>query len=86
MAIQTPAVTLQEHLIEKGFRSIELCDDQDDHMVTITHYTLSKSDKPSENPDPCLMYKWYDLAGEEAVEILQKWIDQTAIHPDPRTL
>jgi hypothetical protein len=86
MAKKSPAIKLQEELLEKGFRSIELCDDQDDHMVTITHYSLSKRDKPSENPDPCLMYKWFSLGSDEAVEILEKWMDQTAIHPDPRSL
>jgi hypothetical protein len=86
MSVKKEAVKLQNELLEKGFRSIERCDDHDDYMVTITHYSLSKSDKPSENTELCFLYKWFDLGSEEAVEILEKWMDQSTIYPDPRSL
>jgi len=86
MAKVSPAVNLQKELLEKGFRSIEFCDDQDDGMVTISHYFLTKEKGPSQNTDSCLIRKWYDLEGEEAVQILEKWMAQIVIFPDPRVV
>jgi hypothetical protein len=80
------AAKLQNDLLEKGFRSIERCDDLDDGIVTISHYVLSKDEKPSEISSDCPLHKLFDLTSEEAVEILQKWMNQTVIYPDPRSL
>jgi hypothetical protein len=86
MATQSPAVKLQNELLDKGFRSIEKCDIIDDGVVTITHYALSKEIRPSDNRETCPLYHWHHLADEEAVQILEKWISQTVIYPDPRNL
>ena len=80
------ATKLQNELQEKGFMSIQLCDYLDDGMVTIGHYVLSKEEKPEDNNYPCPFNKWYDLAGEEAVQILEKWMTQIVIFPDQRVL
>ena len=86
MAKVKPAENLQKKLLEKGFKSIEFCDDQDDGMVTISHYFLTKEEGPSKNTDSCLIHNWYDLASDEAAQILEKWITQMAVYPDPRSL
>jgi hypothetical protein len=86
MAEIKAAVKLQEQLLEKGFKSIEFCDDIEDGLVTISHHYLTKDEGPSKDTKPCLNHKWYDLASVEAVQILEKWMAQTEIFPDPRVL
>lgn len=86
MATQSRAAKLQNELLDKGFRSIEKCDIIDDGVVNLTHYALSKGIRPSDNRETCPLYYWYHLADEEALQILEKWISQTVIYPDPRNL
>ena len=86
MKNESSAEKLQNELLEKGFKAIELCYSHDDGMVSIIHHVLSKDDEPSENIEPCLDYKRHDLSSDEARSILKKWMDQVVIFPDPRVV
>jgi hypothetical protein len=79
------AEKLQSDLLNKGFKRIELCDIEDDGVVEIKHYTLSKADEPSK-PDSCLYFHSIDLNSEQALNVLENWMNQIMINPDPRRL
>lgn len=77
--------TIQEKLIQKGYRTIELCDIIDGEHRDEYYYALSKGDEIAK-PDSCVLFTSYDLKSPEANEIFNKWMNQIHIYPDPRTL
>lgn len=86
MPLKSKAERLQQDLLNKGFLSIEICDVIDDEYVSIEHCVLTKSNKDSEHSDSCILYKRFDLSSQEAIELLEKWVEQISIYPDPRRL
>jgi len=85
MQEQKAAVKLQQELLNMDFKFIVFCDFEDQGPVEIRHYSLSKNDEIAK-PDSCLFYEAIDLKSERALEVLQSWMIQIKIHPDPRTI
>lgn len=86
MANLQAAVNLQKNLLEEGYKSIALCDIQDDGLVTISYYVLSKDEGIYETNDPCQLNGKIDLNSEKAVQIIDRWINQISIYPDPSSI
>jgi hypothetical protein len=85
MELPNSAEDLQNYLVEMGYLYIEFCDIENDDPVEIYHYSLSKKDEPLK-PESCLLYEAIDLKSDKALRVLQSWMSQIRIHPDPRTI
>jgi hypothetical protein len=76
---------LQQKLLDQGYKTLELCDDDDDGGVFFEYYNLSKEDEIAK-PDSCFMYTKIPVESVEAFQILFGWVKQTIIYPDPRNI
>ncbi len=79
------ASDLQRKLLAQGYKTLELCDDDDDGGVFFEYYNLSKDDEIAK-PDSCFGYTKNPLESEEAFRILLGWVKRTIISPDPREI
>ena len=79
------AANLQQSLVDKGYKFLDFCDTEENGMNTIHHYSLSKNDEIAK-PDSCLLFTQIDLQSKEALEVLEHWLNQIDIYPDPRSL
>ena len=79
------AANLQQTLVDKGYKFLDFCDTEENGMNTIHHYSLSKNDEIAK-PDGCLLFTQIDLQSKEALEVLEHWLNQIDIYPDPRSL
>ena len=85
MELSKSAAELQKHLIDKGYVTIEFCDIEEDGFVEILHYSLSKNDEIAK-PDSCILHESLDLNSAKALKVLDSWLSQIKIYPDPRSL
>jgi len=80
------AARLQSELLDKGFNFIEICDETDDGAVSILHCVLIREVGETHSSAVCPVSIIYDLSSDNALEILEKWLEQITIYPDPRTI
>ncbi len=83
------AVKLQKELIEKGYNYIHIYTDQFDGIVSILHCVLLKEPIENDYTPYCQLDDvdiTYHLSSEEALELLEHWVEQIRISPDPRSL
>ncbi len=76
---------LQQKLIDKGYKTLEFCDETDDGIVFSSHYNLSKDDEIAK-PDSCILYTRIPIDSDRAYNVFRSWVSQTVIHTDLRNL
>jgi hydrogenase maturation factor len=86
MTNKEKAVMLQKELIEKGYNYINICADQEDGIVSILHCALLKEHMEDDYFPGCDMDITYHLSSDKALELLEQWVEQISIYPDPRRL
>jgi hypothetical protein len=81
------AVKLQKDLLKKGYNFINICAEfEDDDIVSILHCVLLREQPEDEYCPTCPVDITYHLSSEDALELLEHWVEKIRISPDPRTL
>jgi hypothetical protein len=81
------AVKLQKDLLQKGYNFINICAEfEDDDIVSILHCVLLREHTEDEYCPTCPLDITYHLSSEDALKLLEHWVEQVRISPDPRKL
>jgi hypothetical protein len=81
------AVKLQKDLLQKGYNFINICAEfEDDDIVSRLHCVLLREQPEDEYYPTCPIDITYHLSSEDALELLEHWVEQVRISPDPRKL
>lgn len=80
------AKQFQKILLNKGFNIFEKVEIVDDGIVYTTHYNLLKGNETRLTDSPFLYISRISIKSAAGLDILENWVKQTVISPDPRNI